>query len=1242
MRYLSADVGGTFTDLVLVDAEDNNVYFDKVPSTPESAECVIRGIERITKRAEVDIKDIDLFVHGFTIATNVMLTRSGGSRLAMIVTEGFRDILHIGNCMRPYLYKLSQSKPEPLVPRSRIIEVEERLDAFGKIVKSLDPEEAIRAAKAVAAVKPEAIAVCLAFSYLDPTHEDLIASAIRQILPNIPVYLSSKVNPQIEEFPRASTTAIAAYVGGAVEKYITSLDEALRETGLVAPLRLMRSDGGVASPAATRQNPANMLLSGPAGGVIAGVNASEELGLDNIVTFDMGGTSADFSAIVDRKPRTTNSRELDGQPLRLPSSDIETISAGGGSIAWIDLGGALQIGPKSAGAVPGPVCYGQGGDKVTVTDATVVLGFLDPSEFLGGEMQIDRELALEAITEQIANPLGLSPEEAALGIVRVAATSMGQAIQQLLVERGLDSRDFALLAFGGAGPVFASLMARDLDMAEVVIPSNPGVYAARGLLMSDIRHTILASFQNELSEVEEDALGKVLRELQKEMDQALTRDSIRPDDRQFHFFGDMRAIGQYHELTVPLPAPVESGWWQPADVARLFHQFHERNYGHSDPGVSVELVNVRVEALGRIAKVDVRRSSRLTKGSATPSATRKIYLDASRGFEDCDVYRRTSLLPGQEIRGPSIIVQQDSTTVILDGQNATITEEGFLRIGEIEKQKRIDAAAADPITQAIFQHQVHGIAQEMAKSLKRAAFSSIIWSSNDYSCALLTPNGELLAQADTIPCQLGLMSPAIKQIFRDIPRDQWKPGDIIVCNDPYRGCSHTMDICLFSPVFNDGKLIAITSTIAHHEDIGGRVPGSCAADNEEVFAEGLILPPLKIFEGGVPNEAIFRIFKSNVRLPDSSMGDLQAQIAGCRTGERRTIDLANRYGNETFSTLAEACLDYAETYTRRAIDALPNGESEAAILVEDDVTSENPFRLHARVSVDGDSITVDVSGSDDQRPFALNNPASSTLSMIQYAIKCITSPDLMHNEGCVRPISVKLRPGSILDPIAPAAVGTRHHTQQALADVVLKALAPICPQMSAAGCTVAVTDVIVGGRDDRPEKNLGNSEPYYVIAELIGGGMGATSCGDGMNAVDTHGSNCATLSAEVFESRAPIRVLRTALVPGSGGAGKYRGGLAALRDYEMLASRGVLTICTQQTRDDTAPWGVAGGSPGGKSAIIMYADTDREENLGSKVVGRVLHKGDVWREINAGGGGWGDPTDRDPALAIRDKREGFV
>lgn len=543
----------------------------------------------------------------------------------------------------------------------------------------------------------------------------------------------------------------------------------------------------------------------------------------------------------------------------------------------------------------------------------------------------------------------------------------------------------------------------------------------------------------------------------------------------------------------------------------------------------------------------------------------------------------------------------------------------------------------------IFQHQAVGIAEEMSRALRRTAYSSIIWDSYDYACAVFRDSGEMLAQAKSIPCQLGIMSTALDHMLREIPLERWRPGDVLICNDPYRGCTHTPDLTLFSPVFSRGEIVAIASTIAHHIDIGGKVPSTTAVDNIEVFGEGLIFPPMRLIEEGAFNQTAMGFISANVRNPQACLGDLRAQIAGCRTAERRLERLAAGYGNDSFRQLGAECLDYGERYMRGALSELPPAVRTATVEMEDGVASEENLTLKATVTTGGEQIEIDFAGTSPQRAFALNCPWSSTVSMAVYAVKALTAPDLPQNDGFVRPIKVKAPSGTLLNPTRPAAVGSRQWTQQVVADVVLKALSEVTSANSAAGCHTSFPVFRAAGLDDRPGGLRDGSAPRrYVIMSMKGGGMGASAQGDGMNAVDTHASNCGLLSAEVMETLSPVRVLVSRLAPGSGGDGRHRGGLAIERDYEILSSEALVACQMQQASERTAPWGADGGRDGSPAAAAMNPGRPGESRLPARLPHTPMKRGDVVRMRSAGGGGWGDPRDRSPDARARDRAEGYV
>jgi N-methylhydantoinase B len=533
----------------------------------------------------------------------------------------------------------------------------------------------------------------------------------------------------------------------------------------------------------------------------------------------------------------------------------------------------------------------------------------------------------------------------------------------------------------------------------------------------------------------------------------------------------------------------------------------------------------------------------------------------------------------------------------------------------------------DSVSRDVFQHEVVSVAEEMSAALRRSAFSAIIWDMIDYACGLLDPHGNTIAQAPTIPAQLGIMPTAFRHMIADIPLDAWQEGDVIICNDPYLGCTHTPDLVLFSPVFFEGRLIAVASTVAHHIDVGGRVPGSESATAREIFEEGLRIPPLKLFSRGAPNETFFKIFARNVRDPKASTGDINAQVAACRTAERRLKDLAAKYGADGFAAHVAAMFDYSETFLRGALADVARTEATAEILIEDDAASDEPMRLAVTVKVRDGTLSVDFTGTSAQRPNGLNNPYASTLSMVHYAVKVVFTPDLPQNEGCNRPVTVIVPEGSILNPREPAAVSVRHLTQQAVADVVLKALAMMAPANSIAGCQISFPTFVIGGFDQRPGmvRRHGGGAPYFVVTDIIGGGMGASATAEGISGVDTHGGNCAILSAEVLETTGPVRAVSTRLVPGSGGRGVHDGGLAVEREYEMLSSGLVVSGYIQQTRPETAPWGLEGGDPGGLAAVRIVRRNGEAEPLASKFVAVPLQQGERLVLRAAGGAGWGKP-----------------
>lgn len=669
MYKLGVDTGGTFTDIGLIDEETSQIAVTKVPSTPNNpALAVLEGVKAIVEQVGISCKDIDFFIHGTTVATNALLELKG-AKTALITTEGFKDVLHIARQTRPKLYDFWSRRPAPQVPRRLRFEVPERILYTGEILKPLEVEAVQSIAQKLKKEKVEAVAVCLLHSYANPKHEIQIKEILQREYPELIVTLSSEILSEYREYERMSTVTINAYVMPKVNKYVSHLADKLKEMGVKSDLYIMQSNGGVITSETAREASARTVLSGPAGGALAGIFVCQQTDTDNIITVDMGGTSLDICLVENKEPRYTTESQIGGYPIKLPMIDIHTIGAGGGSIAWIDAGGALRVGPESAGAVPGPVCYQKGGQEPTVTDANVVLGRINPGYILGGRMEMDVEGARRAIKEKIADPLGLNVEEAAAGIIRVVNANMVRGIRVVSVENGYDPREFSLVSFGGAGPVHAVEMAKELAMKEVIVPVNPGITSAIGMLTADVRHDYVQTYIVPTNEVQLNELEELYGKLESEAIAQLAEEGFGKENMVFIRTADMRYAGQAFELGVSVPAGKLKNEHITA-MEKQFNETHMKHYGYQRLGETIELVNLRLVALGKLPGLKIKGKATLTSTKPEAITSRKVYFND--GFVETAIYNRDNLLPGQQVTGPAIIEQLDSTTVVFPGQTARV------------------------------------------------------------------------------------------------------------------------------------------------------------------------------------------------------------------------------------------------------------------------------------------------------------------------------------------------------------------------------------------------------------------------------------------------------------------------------------------------------------------------------------------------------------------------------------------
>jgi len=697
MIRVGVDVGGTFTDIVLertrvVGKDEQQVVVTKVPSTPhDQSEGVVAGVLQVCKQAGVAPGDIDVLFHGTTVATNMVIERNGAD-VGMLTTRGFRDILHMARHKRPHNFSLQFDVPwqsKPLVKRRNRIPITERLTPpTGEIETPMSEDEVRAAAELFKKRGLDAVIVGFLFSFLNDAHEKRAVEIIKEVMPDAFVCASSEVVNVIREYERFSSTAMNAYIGPKTALYLRSLESRLKKNDITATVRIMQSNGGISTIDQSASRPIGLLLSGPAGGVIGGRWTGSHCDTSNVITIDIGGTSADISVIQDGELRIKNPRdsEVAGLPVLAPMIDIDAIGAGGGSIAYVDVGGAFRVGPRSAGAVPGPACYGRGGKEPTVTDAQVALGRLDPKRFLGGDLSIDKDLAEKAIKEHIADPLGLSVTDAALGILKIINNNMALAINANSVAKGIDPRGFTLMGFGGAGPLHSVALAEMIQARDVISPIQPGITAAMGLLVTDLQYEYTRSVLQTLDDADDDAIKRIntiVDELTAEANAQLEADGIEPAARRFKKIMECRYLGQGFELRADMPDG-KLTQKNKQDVIESFFDVHKEAYGHAFRDQVTEGVTVRVVVS---AEVDQLTLPKLAQGGrANPSEALMYSLDTI--FDDgkptpTPRYDRSKMLKDDTVEGPAIVTQHNSTTIVPPGYTATVLAFGDMRIARV-------------------------------------------------------------------------------------------------------------------------------------------------------------------------------------------------------------------------------------------------------------------------------------------------------------------------------------------------------------------------------------------------------------------------------------------------------------------------------------------------------------------------------------------------------------------------------
>ncbi len=1218
---IGIDIGGTFTDLQVLDEATGRIDSLKTPTTPEDPSIgLMAGIDEAASRFGFALGDVRLLLHGTTIATNAVLERKL-ARGMLLTTAGFRDVLEIGRHVRRDVYGLKQTREEPLIPRDRRVEVAERMRADGSVERAPDLtglEDAVRR------IGPETVAVCLLNANVNAAHERALGDRLASAFPGLPVSLSSEVSPEIREFERTSTTVLNALLVPVVRSYLNRLQRRMAERGLGARLLLVQSNGGVCSAAVASEQPVRLLLSGPSGGALAAQLASARLGLPNLVGVDMGGTSFDVCVVGAGRVTAMTQGEIDGLPVRLPMVEIRTIGAGGGSIASVLPGERLVVGPRSAGARPGPVCYGHGGTLPTVTDANLVVGRLDEAFFLGGKMALDGAGARASLSKEVGEKLGLGIEAAAAGMLTLTNASLASAIRLSLFEKGLDPRAFSLLSFGGAGGLHAIEVAEELGIERVVFPADASTFSASGILQSDIVHDLAASRVMAADAAAVPALVRMAAGLRAQGAALLEQDGVPAARRVLALAADMRYRGQAFELVVEWgDVTPEAG-----SLARLvddFHALHQRRFSYANPDDAVEIVTLRLTATGRLPAVTLTRPEP-TAGDAV-ARSRRVFLEGA--WRDVAVHRREALTGA--VTGPALIEEAYTTAFIGAGWRCAPGPGGDL-IAERVQAAAAASTALGAIELEVMRNALTAAAAEMDVTVWRTSRSTIVRELLDYSTAVFTAEGDIVAQSARIPQHLNSMGAGLRTIVRDfIPVAAWDEGDVVITNDPYCGGQHIPDILAFRAVFHEGTRVAIVGTLCHHLDMGGIAAGSYGATATEVFQEGLRIPPIKLVRAGAMNAEVLAMMRQNVRRPDMLWGDLQAQLASLAVGEANLRKLAARYGGAALMAGCQRMLDSSEAAMRAMIGRMPDGRYAFEDWIDDDGLSDQPILIHAAVEISGETMVVDLTGSGAQALGPINATLASAGSAVSYAVMACADEPIPANAGCYRPVRVLATEGSIVHARHPAPVANRITATHRLATTLLGALHQAVPDRVPAayyGVSYVCTFQTIADDDRRS-----------VLVEIEVGGAGGHPAQDGLNAFSAGMHNNANIPVEMIESELPLTIVSYGLLPGSAGDGRFRGGLGLVREWRVECAEAVFTA--NLDRFKFRPYGLAGGQPGAPGRLSVIRD-GVVEALGSKVGNLRLRRGDVVRLETSGGGGFGNPAARPAGAREADRVRGYV
>jgi 5-oxoprolinase (ATP-hydrolysing) len=1187
------DRGGTFTDIVARRPDGRLLTHKLLSDNPARyADAAVAGVRALLGDAPDPVESVRM---GTTVATNALLERKG-ERTLLVVTRGFRDALRIAYQNRPHIFARRIELPELLY--ERVVEVDERIAADGTVLRAPDLDALSGPLREAYDDGIRAVAVVCMHSHLHPAHEHEVGRLAARIgFPQIS--LSSEVSPLMKLVPRGDTAVVDAYLSPVLRRYVRHVADELHGVRLM----FMQSNGGLAEAHQFRGKDA--VLSGPAGGIVGMARMSQRAGFDRVIGFDMGGTSTDVSHFAGAYERVFTTR-IAGVRLRAPMLDIHTVAAGGGSVLHFD-GSRYRVGPDSAGADPGPACY-RGGGPLTVTDANVMLGRIQPARFprvfgKHGDQPLDEAIVRDrftALAREIRERTGdhRTPEQVAEGFLQIAVVNIANAVKRISVQKGHDVTRYTLTTFGGAGGQHACMVADSLGIRTVLVPPMAGVLSALGIGLADTTAMREQSVEAPLEPASLPGIRKTADDLETAARAELLAEDIPGDHIHITRRAQLRYDGTDTTLTVELS--------EPTAMRDAFEERHRATYSFTlDRPIVVEALSV--EATGITEPPDLSALAPYEGRSADPDTVR---LHTGGAWRDVPLHRREDLPPGVTVTGPAIITEASATTVVDEGWKAAATDDGHLLMERAAITQSSEAdTEADPVLLEVFNNLFVSIAEQMGARLESTAQSVNIKERLDFSCALFDPDGNLVANAPHIPVHLGSMGTSVKEVIRRSGSGM-RPGDTYAVNDPYHGGTHLPDVTVITPVFDteDGKdmerdpeVLFYVASRGHHAEIGGIAPGSMPAESRTIDEEGVLFDNWLLTENArFREQETLRLLTEAPhpsRNPATNLADLRAQIAANQKGVDEVARMIEDFGLDVVQAYMRHVQDNAEEAVRRVIDALDDGE----YAYETDAGAV--IRVRVRVDREARSATVDFTGTSPQQATNFNAPYSVVNAAVLYVFRTLIADDIPLNDGSLRPLTIIVPRGSMLAPEPPAAVVAGNvETSQAIT-----------------GALYAALRVQAEGSGTMNNVTFGNERHQYY--ETVASGSGAGDGFPGASVVQTHMTNSRLTDPEVLEWRLPVRLDEFAVRHGSGGAGRWRGGDGAVRRIRFLEP---MTVSTLSQHRRVPPYGMAGGDPGALGANrVERADGSVVELGGSDSVD--VGPDDVLVIETPGGGGYGPP-----------------